>query len=127
MSVNDASKMEMQQGTCDYCGQSMTLQTVGELSQAELDAMVTDKCNCPEAKSARRKKERKERIDSFVKKHFDPEVGNLIYNVIPMVEQSDLTNFSVTLPDERTVKIWVDADAYLRIKIKKTSEEDLQV
>lgn len=117
-----------QTGVCQYCGQSMIIQTVGDnLTQGELDAKATDLCNCPEAQSERRKRERKEKVDKFVKKHFSPELSSLIHYAIKMVEQQDLVEYQSKLPDDRIVKIWLDNDQYLRIKIKKTEDEELKV
>ena len=114
-------------GFCPFCGQAVFIETVGELPQKELDEMAAQKCMCSQAQSERRKKERKKKIDEYVKKHFDPELRQLIYAVIPMVEQSDLVKFSCVLPDDRTVTMWMDSDEYLRIRVKTTSEEDLKV
>jgi len=115
-------------GTCRYCGQSVLVSNapVGA-SEHDLDMLATDQCMCPEAQSERRKKERKEKIEKFINKHFDPELIDLINAVILMIEQSGLVEFTCKLPDERNVKIWLDNDAYLRIKIKKTEDEELKI
>lgn len=122
-----SNEMEPKTGTCRYCGQSVFIDTQEDLSPHDLDMMATDKCTCPEAQSERRKRERKEKLDKFVKKHFSPEISNLIHYVIKMVEEADLVDFQVKLPDDRIVKIWLDNDQYLRIKIKKTEDEELKI
>ena len=67
--MSDEEKMPI--GKCRFCGQTAIIQTVGEISQDERDIMATDKCMCPEAQSERRKKERREAIEKFVRKNFD--------------------------------------------------------
>ena len=117
-----------QTGVCQYCGQSMIIQTVGDdLTQGELDAKATDLCNCPEAQSERRKRERRERIDHYVKKHFDPDLREFIKRAIKMVEDQDVSDFNVKLTDDRMVKIWLDSDAYIHVKVKKVEDEELKV
>lgn len=123
-----SSEMEAKTGTCRYCGQRVFLEAAADdLSEHDLDMLATDKCMCPQAQSERRKRERKETLDKFIKKHFSPEISNLIHYVIQMVEEYDLVEFTCKLPDERMVKIWLDNDAYLRIKIKKTEDEELKI
>lgn len=114
-------------GACAYCGQTMMIETVGELSQEEIDMMVTDKCKCPQASEERRKKERKEKIDKFVKRNFEPDIAMFIKNVIRMIEEQDLSDFVIKLPDDRAVKIWLDYDYFLHIKVKKNLDEELKV
>lgn len=113
-------------GFCRFCGQSRVIYTVGEMQQAELDDMATEQCTCAGAEADRREKNRKEKVNKYVQKHFDPELRNLIYGIIPMVEQKDLLKVTLALPDDRTTNIWLDSDDYLRIKVKKTSEEELK-
>lgn len=116
-------------GTCAYCGQAVFIQPkVGEeLSEHDLDMMATDMCTCAQASSERRKRERKETIDKFIKKHFAPEHSALVRSVIQMTEAYDLTDFRCKLPNENTVRIWLDSDAFLHIRIKKDSDEELKV
>lgn len=114
-------------GTCAYCHQSMMIETVGEVSQEEVDIMVTEKCKCPEAATARRKKERKEKIDRFIKRQFDPDTALFIRTVIKMVEDEDICDFSCKFPDERVTKIWLDSKLYLHIQVKKNLDDELTV
>lgn len=114
-------------GFCRYCNQSQIVETVGELSQAERDDIATDSCKCQEAQSARRKKERKEKIKNFINKHFEPEMKILLEYAIKMTEEYDLTDFRIALPDDRVVRVWLDKDAWLHIKIRKDSDEELKV
>lgn len=122
-----SEEMQGNKGFCAYCGQAVFIQTVGEVGQDELDRMATDKCMCPEAQSERRKKERKEKIDRYVKKHFDVDMKPFVERLIKMVEEQDLTNVTLQLPDDRVCKIWLDSDSYLHIKVKKTDDDELKV
>lgn len=113
-------------GTCQYCGQMAAVEANEDATQGELDAIASDKCMCPEAQSDRRKKERKKKIDSFVNKHFCDELATIIHYLIKVVEEQNIEDAVLKLPDGKSVKIWLDGDRYLRIKVKKTEDEELK-
>lgn len=131
--MSDEEKKE-QIGTCQFCGQSKMIQTIAPVSQAELDAMATDMCMCPEAEKARRKKERKAKIDEFVNHNFkDEELREDIHNMVDMIWDSEHkrkhTHQAITLQpsEDMTIKIWKDADFNLRIKAKTVDDCELKV
>ena len=113
-------------GVCQYCGQSQVVETVGESTQAERDAIATDRCTCSEAQSERRKKERREKIKLYIQKHFTPERADLVRGAIKLVENNDLDKVSLNY-DSKTCTIWLDADAYLHLKVQKRDEDELKV
>lgn len=114
-------------GNCEFCGQVMLVDANEGASQAELDALASSLCMCPDAQSDRRKKERKKKIEKFVDKNFYEPVVPIIHATIQAIEQRDIEDVTFKLSDERTAKIWLDSDDYLRIKVKKTNEEELKV
>ena len=114
-------------GTCAYCGQTRTIETIGEVSQAELDEMATDRCLCSEAQSAKRKKARRAKIDEFIKKKFiTPEMVGFMQNAIKFVEDGTFEDATIKLYGSKTVKIWMDADSFLHIRIKRTEDDELK-
>lgn len=113
-------------GTCAFCGQTAIIETVGEVSQAELDQMATDKCMCKEAQSERRKKERKQKIKTYVEKHFTAEKIVFVNAAIAMVESFEFDKVSMNY-DAKTCTIWMDADSYLHIKIQHREDDELKV
>lgn len=124
----------MQIGTCRFCGQTKTIQTIAPVSQNELDNMATDMCMCPEAEKLRRKTERKGKIEQFINHNFkDDELKADIHNAIDMIWDSEhkrhTTHQSITLQptEEMTIKIWKDADFNLRIKAKTVDDCELKV
>lgn len=123
--MSDEEKMPI--GKCRFCGQTAIIQTVGEISQDERDIMATDKCMCPEAQSERRKKERREAIEKFVRKNFDVDMRHFIHRLVQMVTNNDFTEITLVLPDERSVRIWIDSGAYIHIKVKKVTDDELKV
>lgn len=117
---------EEQTGTCQYCGQSQIVETVGESTQAERDAIATDRCTCSQAQIERRKKERKVKIKAYIRKHFTPERADLVRAAINLVEGNDLDKVSLNY-DSKTCTIWLDADAYLHLKVQRRDEDELKV
>lgn len=114
-------------GTCHYCGQTAVITTVGEAPQEQIDKMVTERCTCPEAQAAYRQEQRKKAIDRFVKKHFNETQYKFIHDVIEIVEAQEVADVTLKLIDDRTVKIWLDKDYYLRMLVKHTEEDEIKV
>lgn len=123
--MSDEEKKE-QIGTCKYCGQTKMIQTIAPVSQAELDNMATDMCMCPEAKTERRKKERKAKIDAYINKHFSPQTADFVHNAVEMVEQFIVDKISINM-DSKTYTIWIDSDSWLHIKMQKREDDELKV
>ena len=117
---------EMNKGTCHYCGQQVFIQTVGELDQSELDQMATDKCMCPEAQSERRKRERREKIDEYIKEHFSSSKQNFVREAVAMIEDFSFDKISLNF-DSKTCTIWLDSDSWLHMKIQHREDDELKV
>lgn len=113
-------------GVCHYCGQSVFIETVGEVTQAELNEMATNKCMCPEAQAERRKKERKAKIEGYINKHFTPNLGDFVRAAIAMVEGYEADKISVNY-DSKTCTIWLDSDSWLHLKIQHREDDELKV
>ena len=120
------TEMKPKTGTCQFCGQSLFIDTIGEVTQAELDSMATDKCMCPEAQSERRKKERKAKIEAYINKHFDLRIGNFVREAIAMVEDFEVDKISINY-DSKTLTIWLDSDSWLHLKIQHREDDELKV
>lgn len=115
-------------GVCRFCGQSVMVEAMGGETQEELDQLATDKCMCPDAQTERRREARKAKIEAYIEKHFiDGDIKNFVKVALELVEKSRIGATTFALDEERTVKIWVDSDAYLHIKVKKTEDEELKV
>lgn len=128
MSAVDLDKEEKQKiGKCAYCGQTKFIQTLGEVSQAELDAMATDQCLCFEAQTQKRKKAREAKVMEYVKKKFvTDKMIEYILASIKMLEDGNIEEFTIKLDRDKVCKIWMDSDNYLHIRIKKTEDDELK-
>ena len=125
--MSDEKKEQI--GRCRFCGQTRMLETVGELSQDELDNMATDLCNCPEADTIRRKKERQDKIDEFVEMHFKGHIKDKIYEAIEEVTTlgNGINEIAYKTADDMSIRVYVDADYYLHIKAKVVDDYELKV
>lgn len=121
-----SEEMTPKTGTCHYCGQSIFVNPIGEVTQAELDSMATDKCMCPEAQSERRKKERKAKIEAYINKHFNERMGKFVREAIAMVEDFEVDKISINY-DSKTLTIWLDSDSWLHLKIQHREDDELKV
>ena len=121
-----SEEMKPKTGTCAFCGQSIFVNPIGEVTQAELDSMATDKCMCPEAQSERRKKERKAKIEAYINKHFNERMGKFVREAIAMVEDFEVDKISINY-DSKTLTIWLDSDSWLHLKIQHREDDELKV
>lgn len=116
-------------GTCAYCGQTRIIETIGDvdLTQAELDAMATERCVCPPAQEEKRKKARKKKINDFVTKKFNsPKLQEEIFSIIPSIEDDTFEEVTLKLYPDLNVRIWKDSYSNLIIKIKRTENNELK-
>ena len=108
-------------GYCDFCHQGMTIQTVGEASQERLNIIATNKCQCPEAKSERRKIERREKVNKYVENNFTEDAAPTIKALVELVEHGEFNQIVIThgLTGWKTT-MKTDKDGYLVITKKRT-------
>lgn len=109
------------QGCCNFCGQTFLMpDTVGGMTEDEKNEAATIKCSCSEAKSYVRKKERKKKIENFVNEIYNARLQETIKSNIQAVEDYDMDKAILKTSDGWTTTIYMDKDAYLNIKRKKT-------
>lgn len=125
MSVSDSEKQQI--GKCAFCGQTRYIQTLGEVSQAELDAMATEQCLCAEAQKEKRRLAKEKKVNEYVRKRFVSEkMVDYILSTIKLLEEDSIQEFSIKLYKDKVCKIWLDNDNYLHIRIKKTEDDELK-
>lgn len=109
------------QGCCNFCGQTYLMpDTVGGMTEDEKNEAATIKCSCSEAKSYVRKKERKKKIENFVDEVYNVRLQEKIKSIIQAVEDYEIDKATLKTSDGWTTTIYMDKDAYLNIKRKKT-------
>ena len=87
---------EKQIGVCKYCGQSKMIQTIGEVSQARLNEIATNECQCGGARAERELEERRANIESYLKEV--PEYSRSFFKAaINAVQDEDTEIESITI------------------------------
>lgn len=112
-------------GRCDYCGQSMVIDErkfplVNPDDQAAVDMAVTSICDCPQAKSDRRRQETAQRIDTFIREQLPPEAKGLFEAAVANIRDFKVTSVTIEDNDGWKNKIRVDTEGYLCIDRKKS-------
>lgn len=114
-------------GTCAFCGQTKVIETIGVVSQAELDRMATETCLCKEAQADKIKKARKTKISNFIHKKFaDEKLAGEILMLVDLVQDATFEEVQLKLYRDKVVKIWKDADLNINIRIKRTENDELK-
>lgn len=107
-------------GCCEYCGQSKLIEAEEGLSQAEYDALVTDQCDCPQAKSERRKLETAKKVAEYIDKTVDPAAVDVFKAAVEAVKGFSVDSITIVDNDGWRTKISVDKEGYLVFDPKKT-------
>lgn len=107
-------------GCCEYCGQSKLIEAEEGLSQAEYDALVTDQCDCPQAKSEKRKRETAEKVDEYINTEVSPSARDVFRAAVEAVKGFLIDSITIVDNDGWRTKISVDKDGYLVFDPKKT-------
>lgn len=116
----EKSKNGAQIGYCDFCHQGMQIETVGEVTQEQLNDIATGKCSCSEAKSYQRKLERAKKIDNYIKDNFPEEAQECVRKLTELVETGwDSVKINNGLSGWQTT-IKTNKDGYLVITKKRT-------
>lgn len=114
-------------GTCAFCGQTKVIETIGVVSQAELDRMATETCLCKEAQADKIKKARKIKISNFINKKFPEEkLAKEIIKLTELVEDATFEEVQLKLYRDKVIKIWKDADSNINIRVKRTENDELK-
>ena len=114
-------------GTCAYCGQTRAIETLGEVTQKELDRMATERCVCQGAQEEKKKKARKAKIDEFINKKFPyGKLAGEIHSLVDVIEDNTFEEITAKLYKDKLCKIWKDSDNYLHIRIKRTEDDELK-
>lgn len=109
------------QGACMFCGQTFMMNdTISGMTEEEKNEAATVKCSCVEAKTYVRKKQRRKKIDEFVSEVYSAGLQEKIKSIIQAVEDYDIDKATIKTADGWTTTIYLDKDAYLNIKRKKT-------
>lgn len=120
---------EIQYGACKFCGQTAPLETVGAVTQEQLDEWATEKCDCVKSKAWAKKKERFKKAQTSIcelfpgdsetiRKTLDSVISPIYEGILDKVTiKSGNTTANIHLNSDYDIVIeWIDTR-----KVKKTN------
>lgn len=119
-------------GSCEYCGQSMVLDEgkyplLDPENQEAIDNVVTGLCDCPQAKSERRKVETQKKIEEYLENEIDPAAKPLMEAAVEAIRTYGAETVQVLTNDGWKVKVHIDKDGYLVFDCKKTDSKKTKI
>lgn len=120
--VANENEQPVKMGFCQFCGQGRQYPEVTiNCDQSDLDELATNDCNCAEAKTFKRQKERREKINHYIDHQFNAEVREAAREIVEIVEnQTDWLQVDIKSVDGWKITIKTNNDGYLVINRKKT-------
>ena len=112
-------------GVCEYCGQSMVINEdkyplVDPQDQEAIDSIVTGLCDCPKAKSERRKEETKEKIERFIEDEIEEEAQDFVRAAVDLVKSSQCDSVTIQTNDGWKVGVSLNKDYEIVFTCKKS-------
>lgn len=112
-------------GVCNFCGQSMVISEekypfLDPDDQAQIDDVVTGLCDCPQAKSERRKEETKESIEHFIETEVDEEAQDFVRATVEMVRAHKCDSGMIQTNDGWKISVKLSKDYELVFSCKKS-------
>ena len=112
-------------GSCEYCGQSMVLSEdkyplLDPENQEAIDAVVTGLCDCPQAKSERRKAETQKKIEEFIDQEVAPEAQEFARDAVELVRSQMCDSVTLQTNDGWKISVKLNKDYETVISCKKS-------
>lgn len=117
-------------GACRFCGQVATRKALEEWGNDEIDELITETCDCPEADNYAFKKQQKETADEQIEKLFGtgkrdlevPEaVADLLHKAVHPIREGCIA--SVTIDAGNGVKGRINMTTKGNIKVTRTKTD----
>ena len=111
-------------GTCRFCGQVATRKALEEWSQEEIDELITETCECVDARTYVYEKEQKERVNTRIDLLFGKDNKSV---TIPDAAVDLLHKAAYLVCDGFIQSIMVDMGNGVKAKINLTSKGNIKV
>lgn len=90
----------IQYGSCKFCGQTYSFETMGMSAEEQLDAWATEKCDCSEAKEQREMQESEDRAFKNIERLFGPyDAGAILKAAVHSVAICAVDSVTVNVGD----------------------------
>lgn len=120
------SEFPITTGTCRFCGQTMAVETAGDITQSQADEIATSRCSCKEAKVYQNRESKINRAKDWAVNRFEkqPELISLFEESFERVTNHDVEKVSIK-ENEWTHNIFLDSEGFLNVKSSKKVEEEV--
>lgn len=112
-------------GTCKFCGQSMVISEekyplLDPEDQGQIDEVVTGLCDCPQAKSERRKAETQDKIENFINDEVDYKAQDFVRYAVETIRKYDCDSVTIQTNDGWKISVKMSKDYELVFSCKKS-------
>ena len=112
-------------GSCNFCRQVMAIDSekyplLDPEDQETINDIVTERCDCTQAKSERRKAETAKKLEDYINTEVAPEARDIIRAAVDAVRGFCVESITITDNDGWKTKMRIDKDGYLVFDPKKT-------
>lgn len=121
--------MKIETTCCPYCGQYITLETIGEVGEEKLQELAAEQCECGGAKEARRKKQQREKLEKNICKLFGetfPEASDLLIAAICPIQEYNLAAIQIDTGLGIKAKLSVNQKGEIKVEKSETKKQVLQ-
>lgn len=129
MTKKKLESSEIQTGACHFCGQVYQFETDGRATEEQLDAWAAGKCDCIDARTERKRRQRadlaKEKLEELLDKNFMEE-REVLYKAIDLMVQDKIVRTTVDIGNGIKLSVGMNAKGSIKTEItqtKKRSEE----
>lgn len=121
-----SNEFPIKTGVCRFCGQTMTVETVGDITQSQADEMATNQCTCKEAKVWQNRESKIRKAKEWAVNRFErtPNLISLFEESFERVTNHDVEKISIK-ENDWTHSIFLDSDRFLNVKSSKKVEEEV--
>lgn len=117
---------DIQTGACKFCGQIYQFETGGQASEESLDAWATEKCDCIDAGTERKRQERAAEAKANILELLGEEredVAGLLDHGIDLISEKKVARVTVKTGHGETMNVSVNKDGIIKTEITKTTKK----
>ena len=112
-------------GACKFCGQSMVISEekyplIDPNNQEQIDMVITRLCDCPQAKSDRRKEETAQKIEEFISSEVEVRAQDFVRGAVEMIRKHDCNSVMIQTNDGWKISVKMSTDYELVFSCKKS-------
>ncbi len=129
MTKKKLESSEIQTGACHFCGQVYQFETDGRATEEQLDAWAAGKCDCIDARTERKRRQRadlaKEKLEELLDKNFMEE-REVLYKAIDLMVQDKIVRTTVDIGNGIKLSVGMNAKGSIKTEITQTKKRSAE-